>query len=1147
MSVEARRNGAAFASGLALEEQSDLPDRGPHETIMARGTTTPPVVPPELRLNLLGSASWSRGMARAVSLERRDAGVLAYLALQGHAPRATLIQLLWPDATRDAGRNHFRQRLHRLRKSVGVELVEGSEMLSLAHAIAVDARDLAPEAAAGELLPGFDYSDCPQFDAWLTQQRARLRRAHLDALAARTAQLETEGRYAEAIALAEQLAALSPFEEHAHRRLMHLHYLHGDRSGAIAAFERCERLIRDEFGTRPGADTLALLQTIESGAGAAAKMASRTVPSSIVRPPRMIGRDAEIAAVSAAWQAGRVALVLGAGGLGKSRLLAEAAAQLESHVAVRARAGDATAPYALLARWLRGVDERYSSALRAARPEVLAAVLPERAMPAATTKVTTAAIRADCERVLGEALRLGLAACILDDLHCADAASLELFARLMLTDREPPCRWALARRPGEGDDAAQALVDALADVHRLAVVKLAPLDKARIAALVDSLTLPDVVGERVAASLARHTGGNPLFVLETLRQAVLDDALDGSRLPRPAGVIESIERRVAGLPAPAQSLVQLAAVAGPEFSVRLAEAVLGTHALALAEAWRELESAQLIDGEAFVHDLVHEAVLGWMPQPIRRHLHGAVATFLAGTNADRARVADHWLAAGDDDQAAPALVAAADAARRAGRFVEAGQRSEQAARAFDRLGQAARAFEQLYSAFDDLTATAPLAAQERLAAELAGRAQGDAQAAMTAIARAQVASLRGDWPAMETGLGEALAAARRSGERGLEAEARFGLGVLSHSRGEFAESIEQIAAAADMLDALGVPLRQAEVRGSLARVSYLVGRVAEARAQLDRAIPVLRDANAHRELAADIGFQALLALEVGDIAEALELSRQSYALLAEAEAGPHDWLTAIGDRLRVLATASRYREALELIATARADARFEPVPSQARLIESEAGILFELGRGWQAERLLQPLASIDGGVAGYRGSRAVLALQGQSLRARPVAIERVESARELVSGVPQRCRYAAIASPHLPAHAALQTSASALDLAESLGLKAHLPGLLASKAEALMRSLRIDEARKCAQRAVRLLESTTPLTYRGRIWLLIHDVLTAAGDAATARDALLQASEWLHRTARQDVPPAFRDSFLARNATNRELLLRAMRISNASG
>jgi hypothetical protein len=146
-----------------------------------------------------------------------------------------------------------------------------------------------------------------------------------------------------------------------------------------------------------------------------------------------------------------------------------------------------------------------------------------------------------------------------------------------------------------------------------------------------------------------------------------------------------------------------------------------------------------------------------------------------------------------------------------------------------------------------------------------------------------------------------------------------------------------------------------------------------------------------------------------------------------------------------------------------------------------------------------------------------------------------------VTGVPQRCRYAALASPYLPTPVALQLCTSALDLAEGLGLKAHLSALLASQSDALQRAHRHDDARRAAQRAMRLLESTTPLVYRGGIWLLLHNVLAAVGDRSTAREVLLQASEWLHRTARENVPPAYRDSFLARNAVNRELLLRAMR------
>ena len=96
---------------------------------------------PSLRLQLLGAAAWSRDDARAVALERRDAGVLAYLALEGKTPRARLLELLWPDVGREAARNHLRQRLHRLKRAVGADLVEGAELLSLAPEVTVDACD----------------------------------------------------------------------------------------------------------------------------------------------------------------------------------------------------------------------------------------------------------------------------------------------------------------------------------------------------------------------------------------------------------------------------------------------------------------------------------------------------------------------------------------------------------------------------------------------------------------------------------------------------------------------------------------------------------------------------------------------------------------------------------------------------------------------------------------------------------------------------------------------------------------------------------------------------------------------------------------------------------------------------------------------
>jgi tetratricopeptide (TPR) repeat protein len=391
---------------------------------------------------------------------------------------------------------------------------------------------------------------------------------------------------------------------------------------------------------------------------------------------------------------------------------------------------------------------------------------------------------------------------------------------------------------------------------------------------------------------------------------------------------------------------------------------------------------------------------------------------------------------------------------------------------------------------------------------------------------------------MAIALTKALAAARRCGDRTLEAEASFGLGIVSHSRGDLGESIERMDAAVNLLEA-GV--RQAEMRGSLARVLYLLGRIGEASTQLDKAFPVLCDAHVTNELAANTGFRALLALEAGDAGAALDLGSQSRTLLDQAEAGPHEWLTAIGDRARVLAIANRYAEALDLIEATRADPRFEQMHTHARLVETQAMIFFELGRGSQATHLLAPLDALDAGIVGYRGSRAVTALQGESLQARVIRGDTLERTQELLTGVSQRCRYAALAAPHMPPPTALALCTSALELAEGLGLKAHLPALLASQADAMRRDQRHDDARRAAQRSIRLLDATTPLIYRGIIFLILHDVLSDVEDAEAAREVLLQACEWLHRTARHNVPPAYRDSFLGRNAVNRELLLRALR------
>src|SRR6185295_14681396 len=102
------------------------------------------------------------------------------------------------------------------------------------------------------------------------------------------------------------------------------------------------------------------------------------VPTSLLHPPRLVGRGAESAAMSQAWASQRAFVLIGEAGIGKSRLLHDFASRAEQVAIVQARPGDAGIAYAVLARLLRAVLARDGAApLDDARRQALALVLPE--------------------------------------------------------------------------------------------------------------------------------------------------------------------------------------------------------------------------------------------------------------------------------------------------------------------------------------------------------------------------------------------------------------------------------------------------------------------------------------------------------------------------------------------------------------------------------------------------------------------------------------------------------------------------------------------------------------------------------------------------------------------------------------------------
>lgn len=266
------------------------------------------------------------------------------------------------------------------------------------------------------------------------------------------------------------------------------------------------------------------------------------------------------------------------------------------------------------------------------------------------------------------------------------------------------------------------------------------LDRAGVAALLDALALPGL-DATWAAALHRHTHGNPLFVLETLRALLLPGAplqAPPATLPMPPRLGEVIERRLARLSDTALQLARVVALAGQHFSLALAANLTERPLLALNDPWRELEAAQVLDASGFAHDLVLDATRRSVPAPIARALHGRIAEFLAGQPVPPGVLAAHWAEAQAWPQAAACWAQAAQGAYTASRTGEALAFRESAIDACQRAGDTRGAFEHALHQIADLVQSGTGERVDAAAATALALAQDDEQRIKALVMHAHV-------------------------------------------------------------------------------------------------------------------------------------------------------------------------------------------------------------------------------------------------------------------------------------------------------------------------------------------------------------------------------------------------------------------------
>lgn len=694
-------------------------------------------------LFLLGSPRIERDGA-VLGLDTRKAlALVAYLAVVRETrTRDALATLLWPEYGHSRARAALRRTLSTLRAAredgwlvanrESVRLVERdllevdlhrfrdklAECATHGHpkgevcAVCLPLLTEAVELYRGDFMAGFGLRDSVEFDDWQLYQDESLRGELAGALDLLARAHGARGEWEAAIAHARRRLVLDPLHEHAHVQLMRLYALSGRRAAALKQYRECVRLLRRELGVSPLEETTAVYQTINEGAALPTQetleepVRGQYGGSPTAPPPEspLVGRSEEwsalIQAHEAAREGGRVAVLDGEAGIGKTRLAEEFLEYARSLgagvVAARCFPEQSNLSYgpffeglsaamneASNAERMKGVPEHHLVEAARLFPELAGAGQP--AVP-----LDTPGARSRFFEGIGEVL---LALCggpsgdqpagvlFLDDLHWADESSLDLLSyltRRLAGPRQRPLLVFVAWRSEEARP-GRRLGGLLAEMERAGVathLTLGRLNQDAVQELAQSVAGPqEVLGQR----LYEETEGLPLFLSEYLK-AISRGALgSGDEVwALPGGVRDLLESRLRSVSETGWQLLTTAAVLGRSFDFDTVREASGRGEWEAVEALDGLVAHGLIEevreGDEPLYDFGHDKLRALVHEETslarRRLLHRRVARSLAGRIRGgrgpgplAARISHHYHMAGRDAEAREYSRLAGDHAR----------------------------------------------------------------------------------------------------------------------------------------------------------------------------------------------------------------------------------------------------------------------------------------------------------------------------------------------------------------------------------------------------------------------------------------------------------------------------------------------------
>jgi DNA-binding SARP family transcriptional activator/predicted ATPase len=343
-----------------------------------------------LEIDLLGAFSVRLDGERVNSFGADSArALLAYLAMHPGSPvdRETLANLLWSEQPTQEGLRNLRQALLRLRRALQEDEEDSAAHLHVTRAalqltlqpadridiseftcrveaaqscdfsqpillqdgvlmpvgdrqtvadrqtVGISSLETAARLYRGDFLEGFHFESEP-FEEWSARERENLRCRAMDIFQQLALIYEQTGNLARTRYFAQRQITLEPWREEAHSQIMRSLAADGQRSAALAQYEQCRKVLLAEFGIQPNPETRNLYLTILHG-----QVRTRPPQPALALPVQalpapvssFIGREQELHSILdlLAQPNCRLLTLIGLGGVGKSRLAWQVAAQID--------------------------------------------------------------------------------------------------------------------------------------------------------------------------------------------------------------------------------------------------------------------------------------------------------------------------------------------------------------------------------------------------------------------------------------------------------------------------------------------------------------------------------------------------------------------------------------------------------------------------------------------------------------------------------------------------------------------------------------------------------------------------------------------------------------------------------------------------